>query len=85
MVSSEIFQGVMAAIRAIKKLDNGESIVPQSQEHFDLTWAVSELYDAHMVDHTPLSGKNLERAQKIAASLCPDCGYYHPGGTCADS
>ena len=65
MVSQEVYDGVMAAIKAIKKLEGGEFIVPNSTEHNALTWAVLKVLDDNLFDHSPLSKKDLEHAQKV--------------------
>lgn len=66
MLTKEVYDGVMSAIKAIKKLDAGENILPGSSEHQALTWAVLKVFDDNLIDHSPLTGKDLAWAQKIA-------------------
>jgi hypothetical protein len=74
MVSEEVCNGVMRAVRAMKKLDSGESINPGSPEHEALVWAVVKLLEDNLFDNTPLSGKDLEHAQEVIAKFKADKG-----------
>lgn len=69
MVEQEVYDGVMSAIHAIRKLDAGQSIRPGSTEHQALTWAIVKLFDDNLLDRSPLTGKELERAQKVIATI----------------
>lgn len=66
MVPQEVYDGVMKAIKAMKKLDAGESILPGSSDHEALLWAVLKVFDDNLIDHSPLTGEELAHAQKIA-------------------
>jgi len=67
MVSDEDFQMMLNAQRAITKLETSGSIAVNSPEHQALLWAVLRLGDEILFDHSPLTGKDLEWAQQIAA------------------
>lgn len=66
VVPEDVWKAVNACIKAMKKLDAGESIVPGSPAHQALIWGVLRLIDDHLIDHSPLTGKNLEWAQHVA-------------------
>ena len=66
MISDEVYDGIIAAIKVMKKLDAGVAIQPGSKDHENLTWAILKLYSDNLIDHSPLTGKNLEWAQRIA-------------------
>lgn len=72
--TDEVFEGVMNCIKAVKKLDAGQSIVPRSTEHEALIWGVLKLAHDNLIDHSPLSWKDLAWAQQVARKYC-EGGY----------
>jgi hypothetical protein len=80
VVPEDVFKGVTACVKAMKKLDAGESITPGSPEHEALVWGVLKLIDDHLIDNSPLTGKNLEWAKAVAEHVragrpaCSGCG-----------
>lgn len=75
--TDEVFNGVMNCIKAVKKLDAGQSIVPESPEHGALVWGALKLAHEHLIDHSPLTGADLAFAQEVAKK-------YSEGGYTVD-
>lgn len=81
-VSEEDMNGILAAQGVITMLECGKSIVSNSPEHHALTWAVLRLTNEILIDTTPLSGKDLERANQVAKDY-RDGKYHLPDGSVA--
>lgn len=79
-ISEEDFNGILAAQGVITMLESGKSIVSNSPEHHALTWAVLRLTNEILIDATPLSGKDLERAQQVGKDY-RDGKYHLPDGS----
>jgi hypothetical protein len=72
--TDEVFRGVMDCIKAVKKLDAGQSIIPRSPEHEALIWGVLRLAHENLIDHSPLTGADLAFAQEVARKYA-ECKY----------
>jgi hypothetical protein len=69
MISDELFDGVMAVLKAVKKLESGMAIQPRSQEADELSKAALVLISTHLIDHSPLTPEQIKIGQELAASL----------------
>ena len=69
MISDELYDGVIAVLKAVKKLESGMPIHPRSQEADDLSKAAMVLISTHLIDHSPLTPEQIRIGQEIAASL----------------
>ena len=67
MITEEQFTQLRAAQKAIVQLENGKSILTDSDEHQALTWAVLELTNIMLLIKKPLTGSDLTRAIEVAA------------------
>lgn len=69
MISDELFDAVIAVLKAVKKLESGMPIQPRSQEADALAKAALVLISTHLIDHTPLTPEQIKIGQEIAKSL----------------
>ncbi len=67
MISDELYDGVMAVLRAVKKLEAGMPIQPRSKEADDLAKAAMVLISTHIIDHSPLTPDQIKVGQEFAA------------------
>ncbi|HEY5268168.1 MAG TPA: hypothetical protein VII94_03460 [Candidatus Saccharimonadales bacterium] len=69
MISDELYDGVMAVLNAVKKLEAGMPILPRSKEADNLSKAVLVLISTHMIDHSPLTPEEIKYGQKLAKEI----------------
>lgn len=68
VVSKETIEKILAAQRAVSKLEAislGVGYIT-AEDATALTWAVIEVTNKYLINHDPLSAKDLEKAEEIA-------------------